>query len=54
MSGESAATWTRRHLLGFGLGGLALPELLRASTTAGSGGFGKAKRCLLLFLWGVA
>ena len=33
--------------------GLSLPELLAsAPSTSGSGTFGKAKRCLLIYMWG--
>ena len=58
-----AASLSRRELLragGLGLGayGLALPELLRAreqprpSKKAKVSGFGKAKACIVLFMWG--
>ena len=43
---------TRRELLragGLGLLGMSLPELLAARA---QGGFGKAKACILLFMWG--
>jgi hypothetical protein len=52
---------SRRELLGVGqLGwlGLTLPELLaqravaEATGTAGTGSFGRAKACILLFMWG--
>ena len=54
---------TRRELLragglGLGLHGLGLPGLLRAreaaknAATAPPGSFGKAKACILLFMWG--
>src|SRR5688572_23676347 len=48
----------RRELLrigGLSLFGLSLPRLLRAAETpaiAQSLGFGRAKRCILLFMWG--
>lgn len=39
---------------GFPFGGLGLPELLAAepSRVRTGGGFGKAKRCIFLFMWG--
>ena len=43
---------SRRELLragGLGLLGMSLPELLAARA---QGGFGKAKACILLFMWG--
>jgi hypothetical protein len=47
---------TRRELLGAGslaLMGLSLPELLAARAAAANRGtFGKAKSCILLFMWG--
>jgi hypothetical protein len=50
---------SRRELLragGLGLLGLSLPELLRARAQAaavpGKGSFGRAKSCILLFMWG--
>ncbi len=50
---------SRRELLragGLGLFGLSLPELLRgrvhAAGAAGKGSFGRAKSCILLFMWG--
>jgi uncharacterized protein (DUF1501 family) len=48
---------TRRQLLhvgGLGVLGLGLPDLLAAAETSSSGdaGFGKAKACILLFMWG--
>ena len=44
----------RRDFLKFGLGGLALPDLLvlRANAAGGDHGFGKAKSCIVLFCWG--
>lgn len=48
--------WNRREVLRLGslsLFGLSLPELLAARSFAESGGaFGRAKRCILLFMWG--
>lgn len=52
--------WSRRELLragGLGLLGVSLPQLLagRATATDASavgGSFGRAKRCILLFMWG--
>src|ERR1041385_6088324 len=51
--------WTRRELLragALGLFGLAIPDLLerRAGAAAGSNpsSFGRAKSCILLFMWG--
>ncbi len=50
---------SRRELLragGLGLLGLSLPELLRGRVNAagaiGKGSFGRAKSCILLFMWG--
>jgi hypothetical protein len=49
---------TRREWLrvgGIGLGGLSLPHLLQAAaskTPAGNGSFGRAKRCIVLYLSG--
>jgi hypothetical protein len=53
---------TRRNVLqagGLGLLGLSLPQLLAARATASpagdtlsSAGFGKAKRCIFIFMWG--
>src|SRR6478672_7265351 len=58
------AKLTRREVLrvgGLGIGshGLGLPTLLRAREAAGAGaagaglhGFGRAKACIVLFMWG--
>src|SRR5262245_38816464 len=46
---------TRRDVLrvgGLGAVGLSWPALLRAAARPGPGGFGRARRCLLLFLTG--
>jgi hypothetical protein len=44
---------TRRSLLRLGAAGLALPTFLRTPAAArSSGGFGRAKRCVVLFLTG--
>src|SRR5262249_8246842 len=48
--------WTRRQFvrgLGFGRLRRGLPDALSARRAAGAvGGFGRAKRCILLMLWG--
>jgi len=52
--------WTRREMLhagGLSVFGLGLPDLLATSstrtvTTVGSQSFGKAKACIVLFMWG--
>jgi hypothetical protein len=57
---SAARRWNRRQVLqagGLGLLGLSLPQLFaaqaRAAGTGGSlPGFGKAKRCIFLFMWG--
>src|SRR5262245_59056980 len=58
---QSSARLSRRHMLQIGALtplGLSLPGLLGGEARAASGGgalaasFGKAKRCLLLFMWG--
>ena len=46
---------SRREILragSLGLLGLTLPELLSARAEAASGSFGRAKACILLFMWG--
>ncbi len=47
---------TRREALragALGMAGLGLPELYRGrAAAAGPGGFGRAKSCLLIFMWG--
>ena len=59
---RSARRITRRSILqagGLGILGLGLPQLLAARATAStaggtlpSAGFGKAKRCIFIFMWG--
>ncbi|MBM4073462.1 MAG: DUF1501 domain-containing protein [Planctomycetes bacterium] len=47
--------WTRRQFvrgLGFGGLGFGLSEALQVQATTGVGGFGRARRCLMIFLWG--
>jgi uncharacterized protein (DUF1501 family) len=47
--------WTRRDLLqagGLAALGLSLPALLPAAAAAGTAGFGRAKSCLVVFLFG--
>ncbi len=52
--------WSRRELLrlgGLSLFGMSLPEMLAAQLPAAggianTGSFGRAKRCILLFMWG--
>lgn len=57
-SPRSARSLSRREYLragGLGWFGLGLPSLLRgrtASAAPGSGTFGRAKACILLFMWG--
>ena len=47
---------SRRKFLQIGAGGLSLPALLALQNTGltrtGTGGFGKAKSCIVLFAWG--
>ncbi len=53
--GDASDGLTRRALLrigGLASMGLNLPSLLAAKPDTSSGTFGKAKRCLLLFMWG--
>jgi hypothetical protein len=50
-----AAKPSRREVLRAGalpLFGLGLPQLLQAQGREAAGGFGKAKRCIVLFMWG--
>jgi hypothetical protein len=50
-----AAKPSRREVLRAGalpLFGLGLPQLLRAQGREAANGFGKAKRCIVLFMWG--
>jgi hypothetical protein len=57
---RSAELWTRREMLcsgGLSVLGLGLTDLLAVSRARGgtddaSGSFGKAKACILLFMWG--
>ena len=54
---RQANSVSRRAILKFGaLGGLALPHLWQSESLAVSGnavsGFGRAKRCIFLFMWG--
>ena len=54
---RSAAHYSRRSVLQAGLiGGLSLPAIMSSPLSAESGaslpGFGKAKRCIFLFMWG--
>lgn len=58
-SSNFAPLWTRRQCLlhagTLGLSGLALPNNLRANSAESVGnttGFGRAKQCILLFMWG--
>ncbi|MBS0211174.1 MAG: DUF1501 domain-containing protein [Planctomycetes bacterium] len=63
-SQRSGTGWTRRELLragSLGAAGLTLPELLRtehersaAAAVARGAGFGQAKRCVILYLYGAA
>ena len=56
-----AADWTRRQFVrgvGFGMLGVSLPQLLRNANAANAtvqphvGGWGRAKRCIMIFLFG--
>ncbi|HSG72745.1 MAG TPA: DUF1501 domain-containing protein [Planctomycetaceae bacterium] len=53
----SPSLWRRRSILQAGLaGGMSLPGLFQAHASAAgvsdSAGFGRAKRCIFLFMWG--
>jgi Protein of unknown function (DUF1501) len=55
--GVCSTGWNRRAILQAGLaGGLSLPGLFQARAAADAGldsaGFGRAKRCIFLFMWG--
>ncbi len=52
---RAAAPMSRRELIragGLGLFGLGLPELLRARQASPAPGGGRARACILLFMWG--
>ena len=60
-SSEQSADWTRRQFvrgIGFGMLGVSLPELLRHASAAEPvvkpvvSGWGRAKRCIMIFLFG--